>query len=607
MAQTGPGGVGNSSNNIIWFAADKGVVAPTAGITQWSDQSGNGNHATQATATRQPLLESNVLNGYPAVLFDNDQTNPDYLTVPDNSTLEGMNGLTGFAVFRLNAGTANSAPRGILCKRVDPGTQNAYGWFLHQNGSNLSQHLDIDGTGDRVTSTNNFATGTTYLNGFAFHGSSPSNANDQILYTAGSAVGNRQESSSTVPNHASNFHLGVLYGHTGTGANTSRFNGHIAEVILYNQTLTTIQRTIVNNYLAAKYGTALASDDLYTMDTPANGNYDHEVAAIARSGSDVVDDVRGSGIVQVRRSSGSITNNAYLFWGHDNGALGSWGVTDMPASVQGRLQRVWRVSEVNSSGSAVDVGNVDLTFHLSGLGPVTASDLRLLVDTDNDGVFADETPIAGATMIAAGQFRFNNLSQIQNARRFTLATANISSTPLPVELLWFRAEAQHEQVHLNWATATEWNNAWFDVERSQDVETWEPIAQLPGAVHSASELHYEAIDRDPLAGTSYYRLRQTDLDGSTTLSPVEVVHWSPALTVSVYPVPFTDAVTVNSTEATIMAIELLDMAGRQYSAAMTGTGMQVTLNGSHLPHGSYFLVIHTDQGVIRRKVMRTAP
>ncbi len=597
LAQTGPGGVGNSTTNILWLSADHGVLTPTFGVQQWSDRSGNANHAVQSNGLRQPLLATSVMNGYPAVLFDNDQTNADRLTIADNATLEGMNGLSAFAVYQLNTGTASSAPRGILSKRNDPAAQNAYGWFLWDSGGNVRQHLDIDGTGDRVVGSSNRNTGVAYLDGFVYHGAMPSNANDQSLYTANMADGNRQESSTSIPNYASDLHLGSLYGHTGSGANTTRFNGYIAEVVMYNQAVSPVQRLLISNYLAAKYGLTLGADDLYTQDNPGNGNYDHDVAGIGRvNGSDQHTTARGSGIVEIGKSTYSgLNNDEYLLWGHDNAAMDAWGVTDFPATMQGRVARVWRVSEVSSSGTSVDVGNVDITFDLAGLGPVTASDLRLLVDTDGDGLFADETPIAGATNPSGTLYRFSNSNALANGRRFTIGTINALNTPLPIELIAFNAQANGPgSVHLLWSTASERNNALFEVERSVDLDDWTVVAEQPGAINSSSVLHYSAVDASAPEGLVYYRLRQTDLDGATEVSDAVavVVEGVSDLGANVFPNPTAGPITVTLTGAITGSprLELFDASGRSVPRSVEPiTERTYRLDLSDLPPGMHVL------------------
>lgn len=597
LAQTGPGGVGNSSNNFVWFSADHGVVAPTAGIQEWRDRSGTGNHATQATAANQPFLANNVINGYPAVLFDNDQVNYDFLTVPDNSTLEGMSGLTGFVVYRLLAGTAASAPRCFFSKRDGVDIQEAYDWFIWggSSGSSANQQLDIVNTNNRIASSTAYTTGTTYLNSFVYHGAAPTNSSDQLLYDGNTLVGNGAESATSIPNYSSNLYIGILRGHTGTGGNVSRFNGYIAEIILYNESLNDVQRTIVNNYLAAKYGTTMATNDLYTMDNPGNGDFDHEVTGIGRSGTSVVDGSRGAGIVTMARTSGSIADNTYLFWGHDNGIMGAWGVHDIHTSLQGRLARLWRVSEVNTSGTSADVGNVDITFDLNGLGPVTAADLRLVVDVNEDGTMANDTPISGATDLGGGLFRFSNVSAIANGRRFTIGTTNVARTPLPVTLLEFTGESQPTGVRLRWSTASEQNSDFFQVERSPDLLTWSHVTTVPAAGESNSLISYEAFDPTTRTSLTYYRLKQVDQDDTFTFSPVISIASTEVRDIQLWPNPSSGILRISDPTGPMTSLRVLDSRGSlvdQYINVSTNT-IDLDLSG-HIP-GVYFIYVESDR------------
>lgn len=88
---------------------------------------------------------------------------------------------------------------------------------------------------------------------------------------------------------------------------------------------------------------------------------------------------------------------------------------------------------------------------------------------------------------------------------------------LPVELLWFTAEPLSHVVQLDWATASERENAGFVVERSTDLEEWSAIGALPGAGNSQSVLEYQLVDPAPMHGVNYYRLVQTDLHGARTV------------------------------------------------------------------------------------------
>ncbi len=90
---------------------------------------------------------------------------------------------------------------------------------------------------------------------------------------------------------------------------------------------------------------------------------------------------------------------------------------------------------------------------------------------------------------------------------------DFSNSPLPIELLYFKATPASGQVVLEWATATEINNEYFTIERSIDGVNWDVISFETGAGNSNYTLNYSFTDEFPAEGVSYYRLKQTDFDG----------------------------------------------------------------------------------------------
>jgi autotransporter-associated beta strand protein len=106
---------------------------------------------------------------------------------------------------------------------------------------------------------------------------------------------------------------------------------------------------------------------------------------------------------------------------------------------------------------------------------------------------------------------------------FALASTDPSLNILPITLLSFHAKAEDRTVLTSWVTASEINNDFFTVERSKDGSTWEKVGTVDGAGNSNTELTYAFVDDDPYSGVSYYRLRQTDFDGTTTVSQIRAV------------------------------------------------------------------------------------
>jgi hypothetical protein len=98
----------------------------------------------------------------------------------------------------------------------------------------------------------------------------------------------------------------------------------------------------------------------------------------------------------------------------------------------------------------------------------------------------------------------------------TVGTFGISVTspqPLPVELLYFEGEANPTFNYLKWATASEQNSSYFDIEKSTDGEIWRTIGQEQAAGNSTEKINYSYVDNIDQFTLHYYRLVQYDIDG----------------------------------------------------------------------------------------------
>lgn len=94
---------------------------------------------------------------------------------------------------------------------------------------------------------------------------------------------------------------------------------------------------------------------------------------------------------------------------------------------------------------------------------------------------------------------------------------------LPIELLSFDAYKKDNNVEVKWSTASEINNDYFTILKSYDANIYKPVVIVQGAVNSNVPLSYSIIDSEPLTQVTYYRLKQTDIDGKFSFSEVKVV------------------------------------------------------------------------------------
>ncbi|HSK12299.1 MAG TPA: T9SS type A sorting domain-containing protein, partial [Phnomibacter sp.] len=181
------------------------------------------------------------------------------------------------------------------------------------------------------------------------------------------------------------------------------------------------------------------------------------------------------------------------------------------------------------------------------------------------------------------------------------------SQPLPVRLLSFVAEKSGATVLLTWSTATEQQNKEFGIERSDADGKWMEIARVNGAGNSNSVRQYSAVDRMPLSGVGFYRLRQTDHDGVTTYSSIRKVDFSGTLTdgFKVFPNPASGRVIVLSNvfsgnvQYTLTATSGATLRSGIINNPVSETGLDI----SNLPEGMYILKLTDGKQTKIQKLM----
>ncbi len=625
-----PGGV--VPNMQYWVKADAGVTATTT-VSAWADQSGNGFNVIQNTATNQPTFQNNRTNFNPALQFDgaNDQ-----LTL-----FEGIMGTSIYLDFhaimvtRTNVVTASSV---LYENQASSGRINIH---LPWSDNNLYWDAGSSGGTQRLFTNWGGVAATNYVWSFTSSTIATPSGARQDIYRNGRRIANDNTMAFFTGNN-SNFNLGS----SGGGG---YFNGDIDEVVLYKGAMSLSQLQRIQSYLAIKYGITLdqtaaqnyvASDwngatGTIVWDATAAGIYRNDIAVIGRDDNSALSQKQSASVNtnnvltignldiaadNASNSNAFATNRSFFAWGHNNQPMAAltgtdYGTTANLEVIRARLSRAWFAKETGS------VGTLKLRFNMSGvvgvngvLGNNELNDVRLLVDAD--GIFA-----TGATSISPSSV--NNATDIVEfdydfaagtGFYFSIGSVNLATAPLPVELISFTATPDQDGVILKWTTASELNNQYFEIESSVDAKNWSVVAKVDGQGTKNSRTDYQQLDATPYQGISYYRLKQVDFDGKSTLSSIVQVDFRTTIKLTVSPNPSNGSNTVKlklnavpyGAQLLIRLVTLQGIELMRHQIQLTEENrVEQQLDVKGLANGTYLITAESDGQIRQAKLIVT--
>ncbi|MFT5165766.1 MAG: hypothetical protein ACI8P3_000995 [Saprospiraceae bacterium] len=188
----------------------------------------------------------------------------------------------------------------------------------------------------------------------------------------------------------------------------------------------------------------------------------------------------------------------------------------------------------------------------------------------------------------------------------------VVSGSLPVDLVAFSGKKVEKQVHLEWITASEENNDFFMLERSIDGRTFEAISTIQGAGSTFENQRYFYIDKNPITGVNYYRLKQVDFDGAEDFADnIVAVEFYKGSLVTITPNPTkSNAIGLNYTTAQEgeVLVAVYDLTGRmihQDLLLVEKGENSFSLKMDNLQAGMYLFRTSQDQNTQTLKFVKT--
>jgi hypothetical protein len=231
--------------DAVWIVDEpfsNGIISDFTSVRIWKDKSINGYHAEQATSANRPTYRSNQIDSKATIQFDGTD---DFLSLPSGALgiLRNVAGATVFVVYK--ASTDLTLQSGIYFSTTSAGSIRLQ---LRKTALNVfatsGRRLDAD-TLETINSS------TTNAGNYILQSVKVDYQNTSIQQFLNNTLDGQDLTFQTSGNTSDTDSLNAILGATNSG---SYLNGNIAEVIVFNRTLSTTEFTNVNKYLMAKWG-----------------------------------------------------------------------------------------------------------------------------------------------------------------------------------------------------------------------------------------------------------------------------------------------------------------------------------------------------------------
>lgn len=311
------------------------------------------------------------------------------------------------------------------------------------------------------------------------------------------------------------------------------------------------------------------------------------------------------------------------------------GLISLPCTITGNNE-IYIAHSINNSCSKLELGNLSVagttqvvldaggSLSIGGDLDMAGAHFTYILPSSTVTIFGNLSMVGTSEIQVDGNLQVNgDVSMTGNSTVCGTGTATYTGTltlsgnaqwcsSLPIELSSFNAEwDDREGVILYWVTESELNNNHFGVERSFDGDVFEMIERIEGAGTSSIQQQYEYIDEDNLMDYEwvYYRIKQTDYDGSFSYSNILAIEpkGSKGLRdVLLYPNPAKADFNVEfNADVETGEVYIYNSVGQEVSfkSYQGNNKQQLRFNTEGWQNGVYIVVIYAGEYQLQQRLM----
>lgn len=455
----------------------------------------------------------------------------------------------------------------------------------------VGANLTVDnGTGDDMVVDGHFELGSNLATARTVTGTGNLVINGTMDMVGGTISLVTTTGNSSVINLEDNFAHNISNNFTNNGTINWASGATSGGIFLTNSTFTN-NGTIVENF-SSNRGFALGGG---TNSVVNNGTISKTTTNSLSVLSPISFNNSGTGIIRGIGSfftTGTVTNTGTLSPGLNATSPGILGLTGTIASLQ---TTTIIIDVVSSAGAGVghdqvqfnsNVNLANVTFQVVDNSYSPPASLGTYVIATNS---AGGTPFTGTPTLSSSGSQYINITVVAGT---SIEVTKDRLFPLPVAWGAVSALAKGKQVNVSWSTLQETNTAYFDVEVSINGRDFRSAGSVAAAGTSTVARNYQFVHTTPdLGKVNFYRIRQIDLNGRSTISEVRQVKFNKGLVavVTTAPNPVKNILQV-SIQADNVRLDLTDNSGKILSRMNLQPGNH-SVDMSPYAAGVYHLIV----------------
>jgi hypothetical protein len=203
---------------------------------------------------------------------------------------------------------------------------------------------------------------------------------------------------------------------------------------------------------------------------------------------------------------------------------------------------------------------------------------------------------AGTGTPGTNPYPNDDLDNLGRVAPIDIGCYEFNGVTLPIDLAFFNANCDNKYVKLRWATFTENQNDFFTIEKSKDAIHFYEIAKIKGNGSSNQAHYYRFFDEQSLPGLVYYRLKQVDFNGASTLFPIQTINcFIEDNEISVYPNPNNGSFEIKGIQSDEKVL-VYDAIGKLIEEKIA-TSNAISFSLLDVEEGVYFVQVKNKTGI----------